>query len=293
MMTGRTSSSIRVQIDGESKLHLSPKFSSGASARVRLGGGGRRWNRGGGGAVLHRRNSQPRRLGLRLIESRSMETEMTVAMDFAERWSDDTETSEDESEVFSLVKIFGYDKNLPPILTPGFRATDTDDDSDSEQDMTEEEDRLYSEQVEKSGGFDVGFIPGVNMLGQIFPMDIEDKRFFDYDFGSQLAVDEYRLRFKSVDAFVLYQFMISVLLYKEKTEDEKRELEFVKVLKVMSQVVNGVRFYITFEAKDLADGDKIKIYQAVVLLGVGNKITVKSFRLKPPEDGQGKVDSFH
>ncbi|XP_058194661.1 uncharacterized protein LOC131311294 isoform X2 [Rhododendron vialii] len=192
-----------------------------------------------------------------------METEKR----FWEEWSDDTETSEDEIEVFSLVKLFGYDKNLPPILTPGFRATDTDDDSDSDQDMTDEEYRLYSEQVDKSGGFDVGFIPGVNMLGQIFPMDIEDKRFFDYDFGSQLAVDEYRLRFK----------------------DEKRELEFVKVLKVMSQVANAVRFYITFEAKDLADGDKIKIYQAVVLLEVGTKITVKSFRLKPPEDGQGNL----
>ncbi|KAG5520632.1 hypothetical protein RHGRI_033272 [Rhododendron griersonianum] len=221
-----------------------------------------------------------------------METEMTVAIAFAERWSDDTETSEDEdesevAEVFSLVKLFGYDKNLPPILTPGFRAMDTDDDSDSDQDMTEEEDRLYSEQVEKSGGFDVESIPGVNMLGQISPVNIEDKRFFDYDFGSQLAVDEYRSRFKSVDALVLYQFMISVLLCKEKTEDEKRELEFVKVLKVMSQVVQCVRFYITFEAKDLADGDKIKIYQAVVLLEVGTKITVSSFRLKPPEDGQG------
>ncbi|XP_058194665.1 uncharacterized protein LOC131311295 isoform X3 [Rhododendron vialii] len=189
-----------------------------------------------------------------------METEKK----FSEEWSDDTETSEDEIEVFSLVKLFGYDKNLPPILTPGFRATDTDDDSDSDQDMTDEEYRLYSEQVEKSGGFDVEFIPGVNMLGQIGPVDIEDKRFFDYDFGSQLAVDEYRLRFK----------------------DEKRELEFVKVLKVMAQVVKGIRFYITFEA-NLADGDKIKIYQAVVLLGVGNKITVTSFRLKPPEDGQG------
>ncbi|KAE9454739.1 hypothetical protein C3L33_13358, partial [Rhododendron williamsianum] len=236
-----------------------------------------------------------------------METEMTVAIDFAERWSDDTETSEDESEVFGLVKLFGYDKNLPPILTPGFRAMDTDDDSDSDQDMTDEENRLYSEQVEKSGGFDVESIPGVNMLGQISPVNIEDKRFFDYDFGSQLAVDEYRSRFKSVDALVLYQFMISVLLCKEKTEanmkimgdvlvtdeDEKRELEFVKVLKVMSQVVQCVRFYITFEAKDLADGDKIKIYQAVVLLEVGTKITVSSFRLKPPEDGQGKVDSFH
>lgn len=74
-----------------------------------------------------------------------------MKIDFAEKWSDDTETSEDESEVFGLVKLFGYDKNLPPILTPGFRATDTDDDSDSDQDMTDEESGLYSEQVEKSG----------------------------------------------------------------------------------------------------------------------------------------------
>ncbi|KAG7960041.1 hypothetical protein I3843_10G101500 [Carya illinoinensis] len=78
---------------------------------------------------------------------------------------------------------------------------------------------------------------------------------------SQLAIDEYNRRFKDANA----------------------ELEFVKVLKVMGQAANGIRYYITFMARDLGDGGEIKTYQAVVLDGIDSE-TAKSFRLKPPED---------
>ncbi|CAL5429960.1 unnamed protein product [Camellia sinensis] len=103
-------------------------------------------------------------------------------------------------------------------------------------------------------GFDVANIPGVNQFHQILPMDItyNTKHFEWY---SQLA-------------------------------DTNKELEFVKVLKAMSQAACVLRFYMTFSAKDLADGGNIKTYQAVGLMGVGSKMSVLSFRLKPPEDEQ-------
>ncbi|CAL5387888.1 unnamed protein product [Camellia sinensis] len=99
-------------------------------------------------------------------------------------------------------------------------------------------------------GFDVANIPGVNQFHQILPMDIT---------------------------------------YNTKHFDTNKELEFVKVLKAMSQAACVLRFYMTFSAKDLADGGNIKTYQAVVLMGVGSKMSVLSFRLKPPEDEQGVI----
>lgn len=70
------------------------------------------------------------------------------------------------------------------------------------------------------------------------------------------------------------------------------ELQFVKVLTVMAQPSCLMTFYITFEANDLADDGKVKIYQTEVLMGPPhgrNPWSVKSLRLKP---GQGKSDSF-
>ncbi|KAG5558219.1 hypothetical protein RHGRI_008223 [Rhododendron griersonianum] len=66
------------------------------------------------------------------------------------------------------------------------------------------------------------------------------------------------------------------------------ELEFVKVLTALSHPCNLIMLYLTFEAKDFADGGTIKIYQAVVWWTVGD-VKVESFRLKPPEDGRGYV----
>jgi hypothetical protein len=52
--------------------------------------------------------------------------------------------------------------------------------------------------------------------------------------------------------------------------------------------------YITFEAKDVGDGGKIKIYQAVVFDGpLKGDIEVVSFRLKPEDHELGKPHLFH
>ncbi|KAE9465072.1 hypothetical protein C3L33_03014, partial [Rhododendron williamsianum] len=102
--------------------------------------------------------------------------------------------------------------------------------------------------VEKSDAFDVC---------NTYRMDISKKtRCLDYDMFSQVAVEEYNRRFK--------------------------------VLMALSHPCNLIVLYLTFEAKDLADGGTIKIYQAVVWWTVGD-VKVESFRLKPPEDEQGYV----
>ncbi|KAF5475336.1 hypothetical protein F2P56_007149, partial [Juglans regia] len=138
--------------------------------------------------------------------------------------------------------------------------------------MTEEEYCSYRDQVLKTEGFDVDRIPGVSCFHQIQPYNV-DKKTWDYEGYSRLAIEEYNFRFKDANA----------------------GLEFVKVLKAMGQAANAMRFYLTLEARDLADGGKTKIYQAVVLSGV-TKDTVSSFRLKPAEDEKGLLPSdnfFH
>ncbi|KAF7134418.1 hypothetical protein RHSIM_Rhsim08G0120900 [Rhododendron simsii] len=69
-------------------------------------------------------------------------------------------------------------------------------------------------------------------------------------------------------------------------QDANSELEFVKVLMALSRFCAFIMLYLTFEAKDLADGGTIKIYQAVVWWTACD-VKVLSFRLKPPEDEQG------
>ncbi|XP_028068635.1 uncharacterized protein LOC114271222 isoform X2 [Camellia sinensis] len=203
------------------------------------------------------------------LSDRSMDPEID-SRTYLSSSSDTSDTSDDDdNEVFSLSKLFGYDeelKRIPPVA-PRCDTHDGDNydyDYDDDRDMTEDEYRVYKDQVLKSDGFDVANIPGVNEFHQILPMDITYNT-KHYEWYSQLAVDEYNRRFK----------------------DTNKELEFVKVLKAMSQAACVLRFYMTFSAKDLADGGNIKTYQAVVLLGVGSKMSVLSFRLKPPADEQG------
>ncbi|KAG2685006.1 hypothetical protein I3760_10G104100 [Carya illinoinensis] len=178
------------------------------------------------------------------------------------------ETDEDmgTDDEMGLVELFGYDKLERELIlrqnnfsspSPLYDALNDDRDE-----MTPEEAYSYSEQVLKSDGFDVSDIPGVNCFHQIQPCNID----YDYDMYkrySQLAIDEYNRRFK----------------------DDNAELEFVKILKAMGQAARGIRYYITFMAKDLGDGGEIKTYQAVVLDGLDSE-TADSFRLKPPRMSQ-------
>ncbi|KAF5472222.1 hypothetical protein F2P56_008959 [Juglans regia] len=174
-----------------------------------------------------------------------------------------------ETDEMGLVELFGYDKLERELILRqnNYSSPSTlfDAINDDRDEMTPEEAYSYSEQVLKSDGFDVSDIPGVSCFHQIQPCNIA----YDYDMYkrySQLAIDEYNRRFKDANA----------------------ELEFVKVLMVMGQAANGIRYYITFMAKDLGNGGEIKTYQAVVLDGIGSK-TAKSFRLKPPEDVRGET----
>ncbi|KAG6690942.1 hypothetical protein I3843_10G038800 [Carya illinoinensis] len=136
---------------------------------------------------------------------------------------------------------------------------------DEQHEITDEEFVFYKNEVVKSDGFDVPSMPDVCAFHMIQPcnLNLEDE-YILFQKYSQLAIDEYHRRF----------------------EDTSAKLKLVKVLKTMSMVLDIVRFFITFEAKDLADGGKTKTYQAVVRLDVFGE-SVLSFRLKPTEDEQG------
>ncbi|KAG5563996.1 hypothetical protein RHGRI_000239 [Rhododendron griersonianum] len=121
----------------------------------------------------------------------------------------------------------------------------------------------YAEQVRKTEGYEVTSRPVESVMGGFSPMDIsEEKRFEDYDMCAQLAVDKFNSLFK--------------------------------VLTVTAQPSCMLTFYITFEAKDLADEAKVKTYQTEVLMGIPlGTWKVKVMRPKPSLDEQdacwGKV----
>ncbi|KAG6690940.1 hypothetical protein I3842_10G038500 [Carya illinoinensis] len=113
--------------------------------------------------------------------------------------------------------------------------------------VTDEEFVFYKNEVVKSNGFDVPSMPDVSAFHMIQPCNLNrESEYILFQKYSQLAIDKYHRRF----------------------EDTSAKLELVKVLKTMSIVLDIVRYFITFEAKDLADGGKIKTYQAVVRLDV-------------------------
>ncbi|KAG2683590.1 hypothetical protein I3843_10G038700 [Carya illinoinensis] len=113
--------------------------------------------------------------------------------------------------------------------------------------VTDEEFVFYKNEVVKSDGFDVPSMPDVSAFHMIQPCNLNrESEYILFQKYSQLAIDKYHRRF----------------------EDTSAKLELVKVLKTMSIVLDIVRYFITFEAKDLADGGKIKTYQAVVRLDV-------------------------
>ncbi|XP_041028482.1 uncharacterized protein LOC121268328 isoform X2 [Juglans microcarpa x Juglans regia] len=138
---------------------------------------------------------------------------------------------------------------------------------DEEHIMTDEEFVFYRNEVVKSEGFDIPSMPDVSSFHMIQPCNLNrEDEYILFQQYSQLAIDEYHRRFKDTSA----------------------KLELVKVLKTMSMVLDIVRFFITFEAKDLDDGGKTKTYQAVVRMDVFGE-SVLSFRLKPTEDEQGNL----
>ncbi|KAG5563997.1 hypothetical protein RHGRI_000240 [Rhododendron griersonianum] len=131
-----------------------------------------------------------------------------------------------------------------------------------EEDSDRKTFEAYTEQVHKTDGYEVTISrPGKIMRG-FLPMDISvEKRYQDYDMCAQLAVDKFNSLFK---------------------------LEFVKVLMVTVRPSCVFTFYITFEAKDLADEAEVKTYQTQVLMGLPHGTwKVKTMRPKPNLDEQG------
>ncbi|KAK2973675.1 hypothetical protein RJ640_000203 [Escallonia rubra] len=87
----------------------------------------------------------------------------------------------------------------------------------------------HHKQIEETGGFDVDYVRGSNsVLGMIQPLDDDSGFYPEVEPSSKLAIEDYNKKHGT-------------------------KYEFEKVVKVNSQVVVGVMFYITFEAKD-ADG---------------------------------------
>ncbi|KAF5471240.1 hypothetical protein F2P56_011691, partial [Juglans regia] len=149
------------------------------------------------------------------------------------------------------------------------QGEDSDSDSDlgpcdgiDERSLPDEERALYRSAVAKSEGFDVPEIIAGYLFNLIQPRDLNTyyHAFLIYKERTQLAIDEYNRRFAETNA----------------------KLELVKVSKVMAHLYDNIRYYITFEARDLADGGKTKTYQAVVRDAIP-EISVLSFRLKPAE----------
>ncbi|KAG5564049.1 hypothetical protein RHGRI_000275 [Rhododendron griersonianum] len=123
----------------------------------------------------------------------------------------------------------------------------------------------YLEQSRKTEGYEVTISRGRGVCGGVLPMDMsKERRYQDYDMCAQLAINKYNSIFK-----------------------EQLGLEFVKVLFVTGRISCFMTFYITFEAKDLADGGMVKTYQTEVLMGLREGVwNVRAMRLKPGLDEQ-------
>ncbi|KAI8542515.1 hypothetical protein RHMOL_Rhmol08G0144100 [Rhododendron molle] len=168
--------------------------------------------------------------------------------------SDSDSNSNSCDDEFGLVQLFGDkkpDMELPPSGSPKAYSWSDDDSGCDDEDITVP--------VEKSDGFGVC---------NTYRMVISDKTGLDFKMFSQVAVEEYNRRFK----------------------DANSELEFVKVLMALSQLCAFIMLYLTFEAKDLADGGTIKIYQAVVWWMVDD---VKKVQAIMGMNGFGKVTNAY
>lgn len=112
--------------------------------------------------------------------------------------------------------------------------------------------------------------------GGVCEMDMrKEKWWVDYDMCAKLAIHKYNSYFKGT---------------------RLGELEFIKTLKVSSQIAAGMVFIVTFEAKHLtAVGANVRTYQTNVLTcGPRSTWRVMSLMLEPPsKDGEQGSGKFH
>uniref|UniRef100_A0A5B6Z325 Cystatin domain-containing protein n=1 Tax=Davidia involucrata TaxID=16924 RepID=A0A5B6Z325_DAVIN len=147
----------------------------------------------------------------------------------------------------------------PPEKKPKLNASDSDCDSEASEIMPEKDWEAYVDQVNASDGFDVDdfshhealaiITPLRNLCGESPDLEIVNK-------NSVFAITDYNKKHNA-------------------------NYELVKVVKANARVVQGVYYFITFEAKDAVDGHS-KIFQAMVLDGFGLRPSEVDFcRLKP------------
>uniref|UniRef100_A0A7N2MRU9 Cystatin domain-containing protein n=2 Tax=Quercus lobata TaxID=97700 RepID=A0A7N2MRU9_QUELO len=141
----------------------------------------------------------------------------------------------------------------------------SDDDDDDEDyfpgelpDMTRAELALYHQQVEESGGFDVDDFSHSFACGRIEKMGFRGV----IDDADKKELGEY-----SMEAIHKYN------------TDEKKNFKFKEVVKANVQCVEGLMYYITFNAED-ASTATIETFQAKVWRGIGF-VEVTSIRVKP------------
>jgi len=155
-------------------------------------------------------------------------------------------------------------------------------DEDFNSDSDSEEDCIPSGMMTAEDCIGYGINPDVHvglphprerLCGSTRSSAVSEDDYEDCKQFSQLAIDEYLRRLKN------------------DVQNKNPQLQLVKVLKARYKVSDIFRFFITFEAKDIAAGCRPKVYQAVVresLPGDGG-ISVLSFRECEREQGSGNI----
>ncbi|XVE98021.1 hypothetical protein REPUB_Repub03eG0069400 [Reevesia pubescens] len=124
-------------------------------------------------------------------------------------------------------------------------------DSDGFREMTDSENKTYSAALRDSDGFDVPYFPDTCDVGMILPIPMKEN------------TQEY-----------LFPFAVAGI--NQYNEEYGTNYEVVRVEKCMSQVVCGIKYYITFHAKPknkiASDGSSdIEIFEALVFMGIPEK----------------------
>ncbi|KAG5564039.1 hypothetical protein RHGRI_000271 [Rhododendron griersonianum] len=147
----------------------------------------------------------------------------------------------------------------------------------------------YLEQSRKTEGYEVTISRGRGVCGGVLPMDMsKERRYQDYDMCPSPPCSISIFLFPVNNCFRPHDDMTSF-----GNVQEQLGLEFVKVLFVTGRISCFMTFYITFEAKDLADGGMVKTYQTEVLMGLRKGAwNVRAMRLKPGLDEQGDLLVF-
>ncbi|KAL0738691.1 hypothetical protein Bca4012_014901 [Brassica carinata] len=126
-------------------------------------------------------------------------------------------------------------------------ASASSDDFSWEEDLSEDL-RMYNEEWEKSGGFDIDFSK-LRHKFETGAVDLDDDNLVHDPDDTNLAL-------------LTRLTNLAISYHKNETGIS---LEFVRVLKANYHPSAGVTYYITFEANDTSDGNhKTKQYQAVV-----------------------------